>query len=323
MGARERESCVPAGANVPSPPIVLRGKQMSFGSIVALVTPMNAAGEIDGTSFARLVEFHLEAGTEAFVIAGTTGESATLVRDEHIDLIERACELVDGRVPIIAGTGSNSTAQTIDLSRAVDRLPVAGFLLVTPYYNKPTQEGMYRHFCTVSDAVQRPVILYNVPSRTGVDLTPDTVARLAGHGNISGIKEATGELGRVAVLRRRCGSAFVLLSGDDVTACEFMLRGGDGVISVTANVAPAKMRALCDAARAGQRLEAERIDAELGVLHRAMFVESNPIPVKWAVEQLGLSADGIRLPLTGLARAHHRTVRTAMAKAGIGVTGRS
>ena len=296
---------------------------MSCGSIVALVTPMNAAGEVDETGFTRLVEFHLEAGTEAFVIAGTTGESATLVRDEHIELIERACDLVDGRVPIIAGTGSNSTAQTVDLSRAVDRLPVAGFLLVTPYYNKPTQEGMYRHFCTVADAVRRPVILYNVPGRTGVDLQPETVARLAGHGNISGIKEATGELGRVAVLRRRCGAEFALLSGDDVTACEFMLRGGDGVISVTANVAPAKMRVLCDAARAGQRLEAERIDAELGALHRAMFVESNPIPVKWAVEQLGLSGAGTRLPLTVLAREHHRTVRAAMAKAGLGVTDRS
>ena len=280
---------------------------------------MNAAGDIDEPQLARLVEFHLEAGTEGFVIAGTTGESATLARDEHIGMIERACELVNGRAPVIAGTGSNSTAQTLDLSRAVDSLPVAGYLLVTPYYNKPGQEGMYRHFCTVADAVSKPVILYNVPSRTGVDLTSATVARLARHGNISGIKEATGELGRVTRLRRVCGKDFVLLSGDDLTACEFMLRGGDGVISVTANAAPAQMRALCDAARSGERVEAERIDAELGSLHRALFVESNPIPVKWAVEQLGFPAPGIRLPLTRLAREHRETLRLAMAEAGVEV----
>ena len=292
---------------------------MSFGNIVALVTPMNAAGDIDESQLARLVEFHLEAGTEGFVIAGTTGESATLARDEHIGVIKRACELVNGRAPVIAGTGSNSTAQTLDLSRAVDSLPVAGYLLVTPYYNKPGQEGMYRHFCTVADAVSKPVILYNVPARTGVDLTSATVARLARHGNISGIKEATGELGRVTRLRRVCGKDFVLLSGDDLTACEFMLRGGDGVISVTANTAPAQMRALCDAARSGERVEAERIDAELGSLHRALFVESNPIPVKWAVEQLGFPAPGIRLPLTRLAREHRETLRLAMAEAGVEV----
>jgi len=292
---------------------------MSSGSIVALVTPMNAAGDIDEPQLARLVEFHLEAGTEGFVIAGTTGESATLTRDEHIGVIERACQLVNGRAPVIAGTGSNSTAQTLDLSRAADSLPVAGFLLVTPYYNKPGQEGMYRHFCTVADAVSRPVILYNVPARTGVDLTSGTVARLARHGNIGGIKEATGELGRVTQLRQVCGKDFALLSGDDLTACEFMLRGGDGVISVTANVAPAQMRALCDAARSGERIEAERIDSGLGSLHRALFVESNPIPVKWTVEQLGFPAPGIRLPLTRLAREHRETLRSAMSEAGIEV----
>lgn len=290
---------------------------MVFGSIVALVTPMEAAGEIDETQLERLIEFHLQAGTEAFVIAGTTGESATLTRDEHVGIIARACELVDGRAPVIAGTGSNSTSQTLDLSRAVDRLPVAGFLLVTPYYNMPGQEGMYRHFCAVADAVRHPVMLYNVPSRTGVDLTPDTVARLARHGNIGGIKEATGELGRVTRLRSVCGKDFVLLSGDDLTACEFMLRGGDGVISVTANVAPAQMRALCDTARSGQRLAAERIDGRLGALHRALFVESNPIPAKWSVEQLGFPAPGIRLPLTRLAGEHRATLRAAMAAAGV------
>ena len=292
---------------------------MSIGSIVALVTPMNAEGGIDEPQLARLVEFHLEAGTEGFVIAGTTGESTTLTREEHVGVIERACEMVDGRVPVIAGTGSNSTAQTLDLSHAVDKLPVAGFLLVTPYYNKPTQEGMYRHFCAVADAVSRPVTLYNVPARTGVDLTSATVARLARHGNISGIKEATGELARVTQLRQVCGRDFKLLSGDDLTACEFMLRGGDGVISVTANVAPAPMRALCDAARSGERIEAERIDGELGSLHRALFLESNPIPVKWAVERLGFPAPGIRLPLTRLAREHRETLRLAMSEAGVEV----
>ena len=292
---------------------------MSIGSIVALVTPMNAEGGIDEPQLARLVEFHLEAGTEGFVIAGTTGESSTLTREEHVGVIERACEMVDGRAPVIAGTGSNSTAQTLDLSRAVDKLPLAGFLLVTPYYNKPTQEGMYRHFCAVADAVSRPVTLYNVPSRTGVDLTSATVARLSRHGNISGIKEATGELARVTQLRQVCGRDFVLLSGDDLTACEFMLRGGDGVISVTANVAPAQMRALCDAARSGERIQTERIDGELGSLHRALFLESNPIPVKWAVEQLGFPAPGIRLPLTRLAREHRETLRLAMSEAGVEV----
>lgn len=294
---------------------------MFSGSIVALVTPMDAAGVVDEDRLSRLLEFHIDAGTEAFVIAGTTGESATLSRDEHIDLIRCACDIVDGRVPVIAGTGSNSTAQTLDLSRAVDRLPVAGFLVVTPYYNKPTQEGMYRHFSAIADAVEHPVILYNVPGRTGVDLHPDTVIRLAAHGNIAGIKEATGELGRVTTLRDGCGSDFSLLSGDDMTACEFMLRGGNGVISVTANVAPAKMRALCDAARAADRIQAERIDGQLGALHHALFVESNPIPVKWAVEQLGLAGGGIRLPLTVLTEQHRGTVREAMAAAGVeGVT---
>jgi len=290
---------------------------MFSGSIVALITPMDAVGGVDDADLARLIEFHIEAGTEAFVIAGTTGESATLGREEHLALIERACELVGGRVPVIAGTGSNSTVQTLDLSRAAGRFPVAGFLIVTPYYNKPTQEGMYRHFSAVADALERPVILYNVPGRTGVDLEPATVARLADHGNIAGIKEATGELDRVAVLREDCGEDFVLLSGDDLTACQFMLDGGDGVISVTANVVPAKMRALCDAACSGDRIQAERIDGQLGGLHRGLFVESNPIPVKWAVQQIGYAGEGIRLPLTPLSNEQHALVRTAMIEAGV------
>jgi 4-hydroxy-tetrahydrodipicolinate synthase len=290
---------------------------MFSGSIVALTTPMDVDGGIDTVQLGRLIEFHLEAGTEGFVIAGTTGESATLSRDEHVQLIESVCELVGGRVPVIAGTGSNSTVQTLDLSQAVDRLSVSGFLIVTPYYNKPTQEGMYRHFSVVADAVERPVILYNVPARTGVDLHSDTVERLASHGNITAIKEATGELGRVATLRKGCGSEFSLLSGDDATACEFMLGGGNGVISVTANVVPAKMRALCDLACSGDRIQAEHIDGQLSALHQALFAESNPIPVKWAVQQLGFTGAGIRLPLTVLSKKHHDTVRAAMVAAGV------
>ena len=289
---------------------------MFSGSLVALVTPMDADGVIAYDELARLIDFHVESGSQGLIIAGTTGESATLSRDEHIELIDRACQLVDGRVPVIAGTGSNATAQTLDLSRAVDRFEVAAFLIVTPYYNKPTQAGMLRHFQLAADAVEKPVILYNVPGRTGVDLQPGTVATLATHGNIAGIKEATGELERVAVLRESCAPDFDLLSGDDATACEFMLRGGNGVISVTANVAPQKMRRLCDAALVGERAEAESIDSDLVGLHRALFVESNPIPVKWAVEQMGYAGEGIRLPLTRLAAEYHALVTAAMARAG-------
>ncbi len=290
---------------------------MFAGSTVALVTPMGADGRIDYGDLAKLIDFHIGSGTEALVIAGTTGESATLTSDEHIELIERACELAAGRAPIVAGTGSNSTTQTLDLSRAVDQFPVAGFLVVTPYYNKPTQEGLYRHFSLIADAVQQPVILYNVPGRTGIDLSPETTIRLAGHDNIVAIKDATGELDRVGLLREGCGPEFTLLSGDDGTSSEFMLLGGDGCISVTANVAPAQMRALCDAARSGNRDRATQIDAELRALHEALFFESNPIPVKWAVEQLGYAGPGIRLPLTVLAEQHREGLRTAMRSAHI------
>ena len=290
---------------------------MFSGSITALVTPMDPDGSINYEDLSRLIDFQIAEGTEALVIAGTTGESATLNRGEHVELIARACELAAGRIPIIAGTGSNSTAQTIDLSKAVDRLPVAGFLLVTPYYNKPTQEGLYRHFSTVADVLTRPVVLYNVPGRTGVDLKPETVTRLATHIHIEGLKDATGDLSRVGPLRTGCGDAFALLSGDDATACEFMLRGGDGVISVTSNVAPAGMRRLCDLARAGRRTEAEAIDSALLGLHRDLFLESNPIPVKWAVREIGLIGEGIRLPLTPLSTQYHAAVRAAMSQAGV------
>lgn len=292
---------------------------MLSGSMVAVVTPMDADGKVNYRQFAKVIDFHVESGTEVLVVAGTTGESATLDHEEHVDLIAKACELAAGRIPIIAGTGSNSTTQTMKLSREVDRLPIIAFLVVTPYYNKPTQEGMRRHFSAVADAVTRPLILYNVPGRTGVDLKPDTVIKLAGHPNIHGIKEATGELNRAHVLRDACGPEFSLLSGDDATSCEFMLQGGDGVISVTANVAAAGMRRLCDAARAGKRAEAERIDSTLQPLHRNLFCESNPIPVKWAVQQMGLIGPGIRLPLTSLAPQFHAAVLDAMTAAGVHV----
>jgi 4-hydroxy-tetrahydrodipicolinate synthase len=292
---------------------------MLTGSMVAVVTPMDADGAVNYRQFARLIDFHVDSGTQALVVAGTTGESATLDHDEHIEVIERACELAGERIAIVAGTGSNSTAQTLDLSRAVDRLPVAAFLVVTPYYNKPTQEGMRRHFNAVADAVTKPIILYNVPGRTGVDLKPETVIKLASHPNIKAIKEATGELNRVHVLREACGADFKIFSGDDATGCEFMLQGGDGVISVTANVAAAAMRRLCDAAIARKRAEAERIDATLQPLHRTLFCESNPIPVKWAVQQMGLIGPGIRLPLTPLAPQFHAAVLEAMTAAGVRV----
>ncbi len=292
---------------------------MLSGSMVAVVTPMDADGAVNYRQFAKVIDFHVEAGTNALVVAGTTGESATLDHDEHIEVIAKACELSAGRIPIVAGTGSNSTAQTLKLSRAVDRLPIVGFLVVTPYYNKPTQEGMRRHFSAVADAVTRPVLLYNVPGRTAVDLKPDTVIKLAAHPNIHGIKEATGELDRVRMLRDACGPDFKLLSGDDATSCEFMLQGGDGVISVTGNVAAAGVRRLCDAAVMRKRAEAERIDATLQPLHRTLFCESNPIPVKWAMQQMGLIGPGIRLPLTPLAPQYHAAVLDAMTAANVRV----
>jgi 4-hydroxy-tetrahydrodipicolinate synthase len=280
---------------------------------------MDAGGAVNYRDLARVIDFHVTGGTEALIVAGTTGESATLDHEEHIELLERSCEIAEGRIPIIAGTGSNSTAQTLNLSRSVDRLPIAAYLVVTPYYNKPPQEGMRRHFSAVADAVHHPVILYNVPGRTGVDLKPETVAKLATHPNIAGIKEATGELARVRVLRETCGADFVLLSGDDATAREFMLQGGDGVISVTGNVAPASMRRLCDAARGGRRVEADRIDADLQALHKNLFCESNPIPVKWAVQKMGLIGPGIRLPLMPLAPQYHSLVASAVITAGVQV----
>ncbi len=290
---------------------------MFSGSMVALVTPMQADERIDFDALRRLIDLHIAAGTDCLVIAGTTGESATLTKAEHAEVIRVAAEHAGGRVPVIAGTGSNSTAQTIDLSRAVGDCPIDGYLVVTPYYNKPTQEGLFRHFSAVADAVTKPVLLYNVPGRTAVDLLPQTVARLSAHPRIAGIKEATGDLVRVPLLAESCAPGFVLLSGDDASAREFMLAGGRGVISVTANVAPAGMAEMCRAAIAQDAAGAKEADACLAGLHHALFVESNPIPVKWALQRLGLIGPGIRLPLTPLSPQHHAAVERALREAGV------
>ncbi|MCC7258243.1 MAG: 4-hydroxy-tetrahydrodipicolinate synthase [Gammaproteobacteria bacterium] len=290
---------------------------MFSGSLVALVTPMSPDGAVDFACLERLVDWHVEQGTDALVIAGTTGESATLSRDEHIEVIRVAAVRAGGRIPVLAGTGSNSTAQTTELSRAVSRLPIAGYLVVVPYYNKPTQEGMYRHFWAVADAVEQPVMLYNVPGRTVADLLPETVARLARHPHIFGIKEATGDLTRVRALRDLCGTSFRLYSGDDATAREFMNLGGHGVVSVTGNVAPSAMARMCRAALAGDAAGAAQIDSALADLHRDLFVEANPIPVKWALERMGRIPGGIRLPLTPLSAGFLPRVEAALRRAGV------
>lgn len=288
---------------------------MFRGSLVALVTPMRPDGAVDFGSLERLVDWHVEQGTDGLVIAGTTGESATLTKSEHVEVVRVAAERARGRLPVIAGTGSNSTAQTIDLSLAVASLPIDGYLVVVPYYNKPTQEGLFRHFTAVADAVDRPVMLYNVPGRTVADLLPATVARLAAHPRIMGIKEATGDLARAAAVRASCGSNFALYSGDDATTREFILQGGQGVVSVTANVAPAQMAAMCRAALAGDAPSALALDTPLAGLHQDLFIESNPIPVKWALWRMGMIPDGIRLPLTPLSEASQARVTDAMARA--------
>lgn len=289
---------------------------MFAGSSVAIVTPMLADGTVDFASLERLVDWHVEHRTDALVIAGTTGESATLTKPEHVEVIRVAAERAAGRIPVIAGTGSNSTAQTIDLSRSVAGFPIDGYLVVTPYYNKPTQEGLYQHFMAVADALDRPVILYNVPGRTGVDLKPETAARLAAHNGIIGIKEATGDLTRVKAIRDLAGEDFLLLSGDDATAREFMGLGGQGVISVTANVAPALMADMCEAALEGDAALAAELDERLAPLHRDLFVESNPIPVKWCLWRMGLIPAGLRLPLTPLSPACHPILEAALEAAG-------
>jgi 4-hydroxy-tetrahydrodipicolinate synthase len=290
---------------------------MFHGSMVALVTPMRADGALDDEALQRLVEFHVENGTDGIVAVGTTGESATVDTAEHCGLIRRTVELARGRLPVIAGTGANSTTEAIELTRCAMQAGADACLLVTPYYNKPTQEGLYLHHKAVAEAVPIPQILYNVPGRTACDMLPETVARLAQVSNIVGIKEATGDLERERQILELCGERVDLYSGDDATAMEFVLRGGKGVISVTANVAPQLMREMCAAALAGNRAAATAINQRLEALHRDLFVESNPIPVKWALHEMGLIPPGIRLPLTPLSERHHDTLRQALRQAGV------
>jgi 4-hydroxy-tetrahydrodipicolinate synthase len=290
---------------------------MFHGSMVALVTPMFEDGSIDYTSLANLVEWHIEQGTQAIVAVGTTGESATLDEPEHCEVIGKVVDFVRGRVPVIAGTGANSTREAIDLTRCAMKSGADACLLVTPYYNKPTQEGLYQHHKAIAEAVAIPQILYNVPGRTACDMLPETVRRLSGISNIVGIKEATGNLQRVRELMEVCGDRLDLYSGDDATSLEFLLEGGKGVISVTANVAPGLMQQMCAAAMQGDRQAAELINNRLMPLHRDLFVESNPIPVKWVLAEMGLIPRGIRLPMTVLSEAYHDTLRQAMQHAGV------
>nr|WP_300309655.1 4-hydroxy-tetrahydrodipicolinate synthase [Halomonas sp.] len=291
---------------------------MITGSIVALATPMKSNGEIDWEVLRKLVSFHLENGTDAIVAAGTTGEPTTMSFAEHFDVIRTVVEEVDGRIPVIAGTGSNNTTEAIELTRYAKEVGADYCLSVAPYYNKPTQEGMYQHFKAIAENCDLPVILYNVPGRTISDIYNETVLRLAEVDNIVGLKDATGNLERAQELIQRLnGSDFMLYSGDDATACDFMLMGGNGDISVTANVAPKAMHELCMAAIAGDAEKAHQINTRLLPLHTNLGIESNPIPVKWALHRMGIIDTGIRLPLTWLSEKYHSTVSGALQSAGL------
>ena len=291
---------------------------MVSGSLVAIVTPMQQGGALDLAALARLVDFQIANGTAGIVIVGTTGESPTVSVEEHCRLIQAAIDDAAGRVPVIAGTGGNSTAEAIELTRFAKRAGAAACLTVVPYYNKPTQEGMYRHFRTIAETVDLPLVLYNVPSRTVADLANDTVLRLAEVPGIVGMKDATSDLVRLTDLRNRLPAAksFALYSGNDDTALPFMLLGGDGVISVTANVAPQAVSALCSAALGNDVVTARRLNARLMNLNARLFVEANPIPVKWALAEMGLIHNELRLPLTPLSPRFHDVVRSALRDAG-------
>lgn len=289
---------------------------MFSGSLVAIVTPMRPDGAVDLEAWARLLEFHLANGTNGIVVGGTTGESATLREAELRELTQRACAQLRGRVAVIAGAGTSSTADTVERVGWLSALPIDGLLLVTPAYNRPTQEGLYLHFAAAAAAARKPVLLYNVPARTAVDMKPATVARLSKIAGIVGVKEAVPEAPRVRELIDRCGKDFVVLSGDDATARASIGAGARGVISVTANVAPRAMSEMVTAALAGDGTAAQRLDTRLSGLHRELFVEANPIPVKWALAQMGLIASGIRLPLTPLSAQYQASVRAAARAAG-------
>jgi len=287
------------------------------GSLVALVTPFNPDNRVDYASLKSLIDFHVDAGTDGLVIAGTTGEAATLTKTEHVELIARAVEIANGRLPVIAGTGSNSTQQTIDLSIEVTASGIDAYLVVVPYYNKPVQEGMFRHFSAIADAVEKPVMMYNVPGRTVADMQPETVGRLAKHENIFGIKEATGDIDRLRDIKARVEHDFMLYSGDDFTALEFLDNGGHGIVTVSGNVVPAAIAQLCKLTVDGELDRARSLDETLQALNDALFVESNPIPVKWALHQMGLISPKLRLPLTEFAQQYHEQMRAALITAGV------
>jgi 4-hydroxy-tetrahydrodipicolinate synthase len=294
---------------------------MFTGSMVAVVTPMQAGvrpdTELDSQALEKLLEFHIEQGSDAIVSVGTTGESATLTEKEHCAVIKQMVEIVNGRIPVIAGTGANSTIEAIKLTECARKSGADACLLVTPYYNKPTQEGLYQHYKAVAEAVDIPQILYNVPGRTACDMLPETIVRLASVDNIIGVKEATADLSRVKQIKDHVSDDFLLLSGDDETTKDFILQGGHGTISVTANVAPKAMHEMCALALKGDAEAATKIDETLIGLHKKLFIESNPIPVKWAVHKLGLIQAGIRLPLTWMSESYEKELLDAMKQAGV------
>jgi len=289
---------------------------MFTGSMVAIATPMNEDGSVDYESLDKLVDFHLENQTDVIIPAGTTGESATLDHEEHCEVIKRVVERVKGRVPVVGGTGANSTWEAISLTRCAADAGVDACLLVTPYYNKPTQEGLYQHYKKIAEEVDIPQILYNVPGRTACDMMPETIGRLSKIKNIVGVKEASGDMSRAPKIRELSGPDFMIVSGEDNQAMESILAGGQGVISVTANVAPRLMHEMCQAALAGDREKAEQLNAKIEDLHRVLFIESNPIPTKWSLHEMGLIPAGLRLPLTPLDAQYHDEVRNALKKAG-------
>ena len=290
---------------------------MLQGSIVAIVTPMHADGSLDIPGMCKLIDWHIAEGTDGIVIVGTTGESATVSVDEHCALIKLAVEHTHGRIPVIAGTGGNSTAEAIRLTEYAKEVGADAVLLVVPYYNRPTQEGMYRHFKAIAEAVELPIILYNVPGRTVADMSNETIVRLAQIPNIVGVKDATGNIGRGIELLRLVPPSFAVYSGDDPTAMALMFCGGHGNISVTANVAPRAMHELCVAAMKGDIATAIAVNNRLLPLHQKLFVEPNPVPVKWALAEMGMMPAGIRLPLVALADEYHDTVRGALREAGV------
>ncbi|THB68750.1 MAG: 4-hydroxy-tetrahydrodipicolinate synthase [Gammaproteobacteria bacterium] len=290
---------------------------MFSGSMVALVTPMDEEGRIDYSALQKLIDFHVENGTKAIVAVGTTGESATLDMDEHSEFIKKTVEITNGRLPIIGGTGANSTTEALELTENAKKAGCDAALLVTPYYNKPTQNGLWLHYKKLAESVDIPQILYNVPGRTCCDMLPETVKKLSVLDNIIGIKEASGSVDRIIELRKKCGDNFGIFSGDDNICRKAMLAAANGVISVTANIAPKLMSNMCSNALAGDAKKAELIDEKLSELHRTLFLETNPIPAKWAVAKMGLINKGIRLPMTWLDEEYHQQVTKAMSLAGV------